>query len=139
MIISIESREYGMALQVDKDKRLRHSYFGKKLKNSEEYACIGSQLRYDEPDQSVWNHAYTPCGTWNIVEPAFHAVHADGNASTELRYVSHQTKRIAASVYQTTILLVDAIYKTRVALYYKVYQKQNVFEQWSVTSLDSRN
>ena len=54
------------------------------------------------------------------------------SASTELRYVSHQTKRIAASVYQTTILLVDAIYQTRVALHYKVYQKQNVFEQWSV-------
>lgn len=139
MTITIESHDYVWVLQTDTNNRLRHIYFGKKLQHVEEYALIGNQLRYDEPDQSVWNHAYTPCGTWNIVEPALHILHADGNASTELHYITHYTRQLNLNVIQTTIELYDPVYKTPVQLFYQVYQQENVFEQWAVITNSENN
>ena len=130
MIITIKSQDYVIALQVDSFKRLRHIYFGQQLKQEEEYPLIAQQLRYDEPDQSVWNHAYTPSGTWNIVEPALQILHADGNASTELDYIGHATQKVKDNIVQTTIDLKDSLYQTEVRLIFHVYQKENVFEQW---------
>ena len=132
MIISIESQDYAWALQTDADKRLRHFYFGQKLQHPSEYALIANQLRYDEPDQSVWNHVYTPSGTWNIVEPAIEILHADGNASTELSYVDCSFEQLEENITLTTIKLIDPVYQTAVQLFYKIYQKENVFEQWAV-------
>lgn len=131
MTIWIESDAFAIVLQTDADNRLRQVYFGEKLQYYPEYELITQQLRYDEPDQSVWNNAYTPSGTWNIVEPALHIVHADGNASTELHYMGHRQGELEDNVIGTVIELEDPVYHTVVKLYYKVYQQENVFELWS--------
>jgi len=86
----------------------------------------------DKPGQDVLNHAYTPSGTWNYVEPAIQVVHGDGNTSLELSYQQHFVENISENIIQTTIDLIDPIYQTGVQLFFKVYQKENVFEQWSV-------
>ena len=129
--IVVESATYAIVLQTDTDKRLRQVYFGQRLKADKEYAAIADQLRYNGTNEDVFNHAYTPSGTWNIAEPALQILHADGNPSTELQYVTHKTKQLEKMVTLTTIDLVDPLYKTSIRLHYKVYQQENVFEQWA--------
>lgn len=130
-IIPIESDKFSIVLQIDDSKRLRQVYFGEKLKQHEGYQIISGQLRYEGVNEDIFNHAYTPNGTWNIAEPALNIVHSDGNPSTELEYVSHSKKRVKGDVYLTTINLIDPVYKTEIKLFYKVYRNEDVFEQWS--------
>lgn len=130
-IIPIESSDYAIVLQTDEINRLRTLYFGPKLTDKNGYASINQQLRYNGNNEDVFNHAYTPSGTWNIAEPALQIVHADGNPSTELTYLSHESSQVSAGVVLTRINLKDPVYKTEVSLFYKVYQQTHVFEQWA--------
>lgn len=130
-VINIESTEFAIVLHADGEKRLRQVYFGQKLEQPFEYSAIVKQLRYNGTNEDVFNHAYTPSGTWNIAESALQILHADGNPSTELEYVKHSTKQLMDNVSLTSIDLMDPLYKTEVRLYYKVYQNENVFEQWA--------
>lgn len=138
--IAVESNDYALVMQTDELNRLGQIYFGKRLANLQEYTIIGNQLLYKGVNEDFYNHAYTPSGTWNIAEPAINIVHADKNPSTELDYVSHKTTSIDDNIKETVINLVDSLYKTEVELHYKVYQKENVFEQWSViTNKENRS
>ncbi|MEM8900189.1 MAG: glycoside hydrolase family 36 N-terminal domain-containing protein, partial [Bacteroidota bacterium] len=129
-IIPIESNAYSIVLQTDEEGRLRQVYFGEKLGSAEEYGLIADQLRYDGTNEDVFNHTYTPKGTWNIAEPALDILHADGNPATELIYASHEVREEEAGVKLTAIKLIDEVYKTKVVLLYRVFTKENVFEQW---------
>lgn len=132
--ISVESSDYAMVFQTDSNKRLQHTYFGKKLTNKKEYGAILEELTFDGVNEDFFNHVYTPSGTWNIVEPALQITHADGNTSTELDYVKHETKTVADNITLVTIDLIDPIYKTEVRLFFKIYKNENVFEQWATIS-----
>ncbi len=131
-IIPIESSTHAMVIHADQDKRLRQVYFGLRLSNTDEYKDIVRQLRYEGTNEDVFNHIYTPSGTWNIAEPALHILHADGNPSTELEYVEHSTTILDDHITLTMIELLDPVYKTAVQLFYKVYQEENVFELWTM-------
>ncbi|MEM9990600.1 MAG: alpha-galactosidase, partial [Bacteroidota bacterium] len=129
--IAIESKDYAIVLENDALKRLRQTYFGPKLSTKNHYSKINTQLRYNGVNEDVFNHVYTPSGTWNIAEPALQIQHVDKNPSTELEYVAHQQKKLSEGVIVTTIQFVDPVYKTEVEVYFKVYTAQNVFEQWT--------
>jgi alpha-galactosidase len=130
-LVSMESADYAMVLQTDNVKRLRHVYFGPKLKGADDYAMIARQLRYNGNNEDVFNHAYTPSGTWNIAEPALQIIHADGNPSTELDFVDHKAEKKQENVVLNTIILKDPSYNTEVNLYIEIYQTENVFVQWA--------
>ncbi|MEN0050787.1 MAG: alpha-galactosidase [Bacteroidota bacterium] len=130
--IPIESKDYAIVLQTDEEQRLRQVYFGKKLNTTSDYQLIAKQLRYDGVNEDIFNHAYTPSGTWNIAEPALQILHADDNPSTELHYSSHDTKKESDNISLTIIRLKDPLYQTEVKLYYKVFHQENLFEQWTV-------
>ena len=80
------------------------------------------------------NDALTTFGTTNVNEPALRAVHADGNTSTELAYVSHTTEQGADGVQYTEITLRDTYFPFDVVLCFNAYQKENVIEAWTVIS-----
>ncbi|WP_435356774.1 alpha-galactosidase [Emticicia sp. SJ17W-69] len=130
--IPIETSQNALVLQTDKDNRLGIIHFGKKLSQSSEYVTIGQSLKYNDNNAGIYNSIYTPSGSWSLVEPAFEVLHTDGNTSSELKYVSHQTQKIDENVSQTSILLKDPIYPVEVTLFFKTYAKENVMEQWSV-------
>ncbi|MFT5165312.1 MAG: alpha-galactosidase [Saprospiraceae bacterium] len=132
--IPVESETYALVLQTDADGRLGIIYFGEKLNTTKEYALASTQYNFTEGNAGIYNNAYTPGGSWSMVEPALSITHADGNLSTELRYVSHETQEIQPNVRQLSILLKDPVYETTVHLFYKVYEKENVFEQWTSIS-----
>ncbi|MEL6651419.1 MAG: alpha-galactosidase, partial [Bacteroidota bacterium] len=130
-IIPIQSADFALVLQTDRDERLRTVYFGPRLQHTDEYAAIAKQLRYQGTNEDVFNHAFTPSGTWNIAEPAIQMLHADRNPSLELRYQTHEVKEVEDNVVLYTVILQDPLYPAQVRLYYKVFLAQNVFEQWS--------
>ncbi|MEO6454487.1 MAG: hypothetical protein ABIN97_10460, partial [Ginsengibacter sp.] len=82
--IAVETKDIALVLQTDKDNRPGIIYFGKKLLNSAEYTGIAQQYRRDDDNKGIGNNAYTPAGTWNLLEPAIQVTHADGNKSLEL-------------------------------------------------------
>ena len=80
------------------------------------------------------NDAFPTFGTSYVNEPALRAVHADGNTSTELAYVSHTTEQEADGVQYTEITLRDTYFPFDVVLCFNAYQKENVIEAWTVIS-----
>src|SRR4051794_32265065 len=133
-VINIESAHNAIVLQPDTGNRLGIIYFGEKLRNATEYPAIPAMTkRQADVDYSgIFHSAYTPAGSRNLAEPAIQVTHADGNTSLDLQYVSHSSKKIDDNVSLTTVLLKDPVYPFEVTLYYKVYQKEDVVEQWSV-------
>lgn len=128
--IPIETKNNAFVLQTDAEKRLLHIYHGTRLTEGS-YSAASSQLKMSDGNNAINNHAYTPAGTWNIVEPAIQVTHADGNNSLELQYVKHDTKKENDNVSITSVLLRDPVYPFEVTLYYKTYIDENVVEQWS--------
>ena len=106
-------------------------YIGKRLQNDADYASIPN-FDGDGDPTGLYSSAYAPSGTRNLLEPAIQVVHADGNPSLELKYVSHQQNTTTSGVTLTTINLKDPVYAFEVTLNYKAYYDDNVIEQWTI-------
>lgn len=130
--IRIETKDNAIVLQTDRDERLCTVYFGKRLADSAGYKTLSKEFNYTDDNNSLTNSAYTPAGTWNLLEPAIELEHADGNSSLELKYVSHSVKSGGPGIVLTTVLLKDPVYNTEVELFYKSFNDENVIEQWAV-------
>src|SRR5687767_15176677 len=74
---------------------------------------------------------YPPGGDGFIAEPALQVAHADGNTSTSLVYVRHETTKVDDNVSLTRIELKDAHYPFHVALNLRAYHAQDMIEQWA--------
>ncbi len=131
-LIAVETRENAIVFKTNSTNRLFTVYFGKKLSNTNEYATVADQTRFQDENVGICNHAYTPSGTFSLFEPAFKATHADGNKSTDLIYSSHSIQKIDDNVSITSIVLKDPIYAIEVTLNYKTYAAENVIEQWTI-------
>ena len=130
--IAIETKDNALILQTDKMNRLLTQYFGKRLAQSTEYPTIAAQYRFTDDNAGIYNHVYTPSGSWNMMEPALKVIHSDGNTSLELLYDSHTVQKIDANVTLTSVVLKDPTYAVEVTLLYKTYANENTIEQWSV-------
>ncbi|WP_035668755.1 alpha-galactosidase [Flavobacterium sp. 83] len=129
--IPVSTENSMLLLQTDSSNRLMNVYFGKPLVNENEFSTVSAGYNYDYSNQGIYNSAYTPSGTWNLSEPAIQVKHADGNTSLELKYVSHKVEKIDDNSSITSIVLKDPIYPFEVTLFYKVWEKENVIEQWT--------
>ena len=131
-IIALETQNNALVLKVETSKDLNIIYFGAKLSNNKEYSQVEDVFRQPGDYTSIVSNAYTPAGTRNLQEPAIAVTHADGNNSLDLKYSSHQLKKLGDNISLLSILLKDPVYNFEVTLYYKAYFKENVIEQWSV-------
>jgi len=131
-VIPIEMQTNAMVLQVNDGKDLSFLYYGRKLVDKQEYSKINAEYRQPGDYTGILNSAYTPSGTRNLVEPAISVVHADGNNSLELKYVSHNVSKINDNISLLTIVLKDPVYDFEVTLNYKSFYNEDVIEQWSV-------
>ncbi|MDB5262607.1 MAG: alpha-galactosidase [Adhaeribacter sp.] len=136
IIIPIETQRHAVALQVGTDQRVGITYFGRKLKTTSEYQLIPAMYRRGDDYSGILNSAYTPSGSRNLVEPAIQVTHADGNTSLDLQYVRHQVHKNDKNVTTTILVLKDPKYALEITLFYKVYQAEDVIEQWSVIKND---
>lgn len=129
--IPVETKNHALVLQTDKDNRLWNVYFGNRLMNKADYPGTSQQHRFSSDNAGIYNSAYTPAGTWNLSEPAIEVTHSDGNPSTELKFVSYDTKTERENVTHTIIKLVDPVYQLAVSLNYRTWSNENVMEQWT--------
>jgi len=118
--IVVSTTNNSLVFKVDKNNKLRQSYFGNVLK-----AADIKDIQTGSFD------AFPTFGTSYINEAALRVVHADGNTSSELIYNSSSTHKISENIDQTEIILKDSLYPLTVKLYFKAYKKENVIEQWS--------
>lgn len=130
--IPIETKNNALVLQSDADKDLRIIYFGEKLKDPKEYEQIDGNYKQAFDHSGDLNSAYITAGSRNLNEPSISVVHADGNNSLQLKYVSHKFISQQANVSLVSILLKDPVYNFEVTLYYKTFYNEDVTEQWSV-------
>jgi alpha-galactosidase len=134
--IPVETDYTALVIRINQNLDPLLIYIGKRLCNSGEYASIpnGDGQKLNGDYSGLYNSAYTPSGTRNLLEPAIQVIHADGNPSLDLKYVSHQqdtTTDQSNGIVLTTIHLKDPVYPFEVILYYKAYCKENVIEQWT--------
>lgn len=132
VVVPIETKSNALVLATDKANRLCITHFGKRLKNIADYAQIAQQHWNKDDNAGIYNAAYTSSGSTNLVEPALNITHADGNTSTELKYVRHESVQSDMNVTHTKIVLKDEIYAVEVTLHYKTYANEDVVEQWAV-------
>jgi alpha-galactosidase len=117
--IIIETKNITLVLSVAGNRRVTQSYLGKKLPANEYSQLNGGK------------EVYLTAGMENQNEAAIRMVHADGNPSLELNYVSHTTVAIDKNVSKTSILLKDPAYPVEVTLYYVTYFNEDVIKNWS--------
>jgi len=137
--IPILTQNNAIVLQTDKNNRLRTIYFGESLNNNTEYPIVSRLYNADDEGDGIYNAAYTPAGTWNLSEPAIQVKHYDGNSSLELKYHSHKQENLDDNIALTTIILKDPLYPFQVTLFYKVWKKENIVEQWTEIQHSEKN
>lgn len=117
--IAIETNATSLIFHVAFNGELRQSYFGEKIQPSaQKHISISSFA------------AYPTYGGYEVHEPALRVVHADGNLTTELVYVSHEQQKVKDGVTSTQIVLKDKFYPLTVTLHYKTYREEEIIEQW---------
>ena len=111
--IVLQTKNTSLVLTVGSNHRLYQSYLGPKLATADYEKLSGGR------------EVYLTAGMENQFEPAIRLVHADGNPSLELTYVSHTTQK-KDSLTITNIVLKDSVYPVEVVLQYKVYFNEDV-------------
>ena len=131
VIIPLQTTHHAIVLQTDNDNRLRMIYSGKSLRDTSEYAQAAMAYHLSDDNAGIYNAAYTPAGTWNMSVPAIEVRHADGNMSLELKYISHNTEQTKDGAALTRVVLKDPVYPFTVTLCYKVWNDDDVIQQWT--------
>jgi len=75
--------------------------------------------------------AYPQGGDGYVFEPALQVVHADGDRSTNLRFVRSQRTGQGEGVELVRIELRDNIFPLDVAICFRVYRQHDLVEQWT--------
>ena len=123
--IAISTDSMAMVVRIDQGNNPRVIHFGKRLENPGEYSKLPDQTRITEDYTGLYNSAYTPAGSRNLLEPAIQVTHADGNPSLDLRYLRHEITTEGEAV-TTEIHLKDPVYPFEVTLYYKAYPNEDI-------------
>ncbi|RYZ28148.1 MAG: alpha-galactosidase [Chitinophagaceae bacterium] len=116
--IVVETKNSALVLTVGSNKRVSQTYLGKKLSGGAYNQLSGGR------------ELYLTAGMENQFEPAIRMVHADGNPSLELQYVSHNTEK-KDNVTTTSILLKDPVYPAQVTLHFTSYYNEDVLKNWT--------
>ncbi len=129
--ISVETQRTALVVRVDKNQNPTLVHLGLRLRDATEYALLPSKGKLGEDYTELYNSAYTPGGSRNLLQPAIRVTHADGNPSLDLKYVRHETHAVSEGVVRTDVYLKDPQYAFEVTLHYQAYGAEDVIEQWS--------
>ncbi|MFR2069385.1 MAG: alpha-galactosidase [Bacteroides nordii] len=122
-VIKIETGNTSLIYRVGDNGRLYQSYLGKRLNHE---ADINHLPQGTE--------AYLTHGMEDYFEPALHIVHNDGNPSTLLKYVSHDSRNLSDGVNETVITLADDQYPVTVKLHYVTYANEDIIKTFTEIS-----
>lgn len=133
-VLTVQTAHHAQVLRVSPEGDVNVSYFGKRLRTESDYADVETVYRLGTDYTGLYNAAYTPAGSRNLLEPAISVTHADGNNSLDLRYVRHELSDPGSGISLLKILLKDPVYPFEVTLYFKSYAAEDVVEQWTEIS-----
>ena len=122
-VIKIETGNTSLIYRVGDNGRLYQSYLGKRLNHE-------ADINHLPPG----TEAYLTHGMEDYFEPALHIVHNDGNSSTLLKYVSHDSRNLSDGVNETVITLADDQYPVTVKLHYVTYANEDIIKTFTEIS-----
>ena len=124
-VIGIDTDDLSLILSVTPGGEVLFEHFGGRI---DDPAAIGALAGH-----GTGLPAYPTMGGRNLREPALRVTHADGDLNTELRYLSHDSHRLAdANVTRTVVRLADAKESLEVELTYTAYARENVITTHAV-------
>ncbi|WP_448103775.1 alpha-galactosidase [Pedobacter panaciterrae] len=118
--IIVDTKNASLVFTVGNNNKLYQSYLGQKLNSSVDEGLLRSTRR----------EAYIGAGMGDLFEPAIRIVHADGNPSLDLKYVTDKTEK-DDNVTATTITLKDPQYAIEVVLHFTAYKNEDIIKQWT--------
>src|ERR1700722_19945283 len=121
--INIATAHSVLMLRVGADGRVYQIHYGAPVKEIAATDVLARETEF-----------YPSYGDGFILEPALEATHTDGNTSTDLIYVEHETTAIDSDVSLTSIVLKNPAYPFFVTLCFKTYVNEDVIEQWAEIS-----
>lgn len=131
IVISTDNTQ--LVLQVKGNGRLYQTYLGEKLAEGTDLDLLDMPRTNITQTSTKGNEVYPVMGTEDYFEPAMEIKHADGNATSILKYVSHSSKAINGGT-ETTIRLKDDLYPVNVTLHFAAYDKENIIKEWAEIS-----
>jgi alpha-galactosidase len=120
-VVRIETDREALTLFADKDGRLYQLGFGAR---SDKAPVLPKKFAWQQEFYPQWGDGF-------IAEPALQATHADGNTSTDLLYVRHESKPQGDGITLTRIEMKDPAYPFFVTLCFRTYAAFDVIEEWT--------
>ena len=124
--ISITTDHTQLVLKVSQQKRLYQTYLGERLSSQTDLSQLSMPQAGLSSSCIRGFEVYPVMGTEDYYEPTFEIRHADGNPTSVLKYQQHSQQGDV-----TSITLRDEVYPVEVTLYYKVYAREDVIQQWA--------
>ena len=124
--ISITTDHTQLVLQVNSQKRLCQTYLGERLSGQTDLSGLSMPQAGLSSSCIRGLEVYPVMGTEDYYEPTFEIRHADGNPTSVLKYQQHSQQGDL-----TSIVLRDEVYPVEVTLYYKVFPKEDIIQQWA--------
>ncbi len=124
--ISITTDHTQHVLQVNSQKRLCQTYLGERLSGQTDLSGLSMPQAGLSSSCIRGLEAYPVMGTEDYYEPTFEIRHSDGNPTSVLKYQQHSQQGDL-----TSIVLRDEVYPVEVTLYYKVFPKEDIIQQWA--------
>ncbi len=131
--ISIATDHTQLVLKVGDAKRLYQTYLGERLSEGTDLSQLAMPQAGFSSSCIKGLEAYPVMGTEDFYEPTFEILHADGNPTSVLTYVSHTQRGD-----ETSIRLRDELYPVEVTLYYKVFPREDIIQQWTEIRHDEK-
>src|SRR5574344_1963703 len=131
IVISTDNTQ--MVMQVKDNGRLYQTYIGERLADGTDLDLLDMPRTNVTQTPTKGNEMYPVMGTEDYFEPAMEIHHADGNATSVLKYVSHSTKNINGGT-ETVVRLKDDLYPVFVTLHFVAFAKENIIKEWTEIS-----
>jgi alpha-galactosidase len=129
--IAIETAHSAVVVRINGEQLAGIVHLGQKLANAADYAQLPANRKTGEDYTGLYNSAYTPAGSRNLLEPAVQVIHADGNTSLDLKFTGSETKQESGDSTLTAIHMKDPKYAFEVTLNYRAFAYEDVIEQWT--------
>ncbi|MDR3059106.1 MAG: alpha-galactosidase [Prevotella sp.] len=132
-IIRISTNETDLILKTAPNGRLYQAYLGERLLYETDIELLPHYISRPASDgiSSRGWEVYPSLGSEDYFEPAFSVRHNDGNMTSILYYLSHETKVIGNNVTETIIRMEDKSYPVEVKLHYMSFAKENIIKSWT--------
>ncbi len=125
----IQTKNVSLVLTKGANGRIYQSYLGKRMLNDADNANL----------VATKHEAYITGGMEDLHQPAIEVIHADGNPSLQLQYVSSKTDKPHDDVTSTVIELKDPQYPVEVALHYEAYYNEDIIKTWTEIRNNEKN